>query len=353
MQRSLSVASEFGWSARNTRLYFAADMPRPFRARTCTELARTLKCCRATQNRDPLLPPPSPFTSQGPPSRTGLNPRDTHAFMITSDARIEQIEARLDPLRQQLLSHPLYGRLESPDDLRIFMEHHVFAVWDFMSLLKALQLELTGVSVPWLPARWPFACRMINEIVLAEESDEDGEGGFASHFELYRGGMLAAGADPSRIDRLVDLLREGVDLEVALMKVEASHAVQQFVLQTFRVVRGGEIAAVAAAFTFGREDLLPDVFQRIVDEMNDQTEGSFELFQYYLARHIELDGETHGPLARQLLQVLCGDDDARWMAAEEAAVSSLESRRDLWDEIHRQLEERRVNQPALNARPLR
>jgi hypothetical protein len=269
--------------------------------------------------------------------------------MITPAARIEQIEARLNPLRQQLLAHPLYGLLESPDDLRIFMQHHVFAVWDFMSLLKALQVELTGVTVPWLPARWPFACRMINEIVLAEESDEDGAGGFASHYELYRRAMLAAGANPDKIDQLLETLRSGADLVDALAQVEASPAVQRFVVQTFQVVRGGDISAVASAFTFGREDLLPGVFERIVDEMNDQTEGSFELFHYYLGRHIELDGETHGPLARQLLQTLCGDDDARWRAAEEAAVAALESRCMLWDEIHHQLEQRRVHPPALAA----
>ena len=43
---------------------------------------------------------------------------------------------------------------------------------------------------------------------------------------------------------------------------EAAH---QFVQQTFRIIETRNLREVAAAFTFGREDLLPDVFQRIVD----------------------------------------------------------------------------------------
>jgi hypothetical protein len=257
--------------------------------------------------------------------------------MTLAPSRLDDLEAPLQPLREILLKHPVYGHLGSLEDLHVFMEHHIYAVWDFMSLLKALQARLTGLSIPWVPSPWPFACRMINEIVLGEESDEDGAGGFASHFELYRRAMAECGADLGSIDRFIAQLHEGASVREALVGASAPAGVRPFVEQTFAVIESGDLSALAAAFTFGREDLLPSVFQRIVDQLNEEHAGKLSLFKFYLARHIELDGDEHGPLARRLLEVICGEDEARWESATRAAVASLEARRDLWDAIHGQL----------------
>ena len=106
-----------------------------------------------------------------------------------------------------------------------------------------------------------------------------------------------------------------------------------FVRQTFNVIDGGNLCAIASAFTFGREDLLPAVFQRIVDELNVEASGGLEDFKYYLERHIGLDGQEHGPMANRLLLSLCGSDESRWRVAEQAAADCLEARRGLWDGI--------------------
>jgi hypothetical protein len=84
---------------------------------------------------------------------------------------IQRIQDRLAPHRAALLAHPVYHEIDRLEALRRFMEHHVFAVWDFMSLLKALQRQLSCVTVPWLPAVDPLGSRLVNEFVLAEESD--------------------------------------------------------------------------------------------------------------------------------------------------------------------------------------
>ena len=212
-------------------------------------------------------------------------------------------------------------------------EHHAFAVWDFMSLLKALQRRLCYIEVPWLPAADPLGSRLVNEIVLAEESDVDGRGGFASQFDLYHRAMTRCGANSDPIDGFLGELRNGQSVSAALESVGIAECVRRFVRQTFNVIDGGNLCAIASAFTFGREDLLPAVFQRIVDELNVAAGGGLEDFKYYLDRHIGLDEDEHGPMAIQLLLSLCGSDESRWQFAEQAAVDCLEARRALWDGI--------------------
>ncbi len=244
---------------------------------------------------------------------------------------LEQLQASLDPLRRQLLSHPIYEDLRSPQALRIFMQHHVFAVWDFMSLLKALQRGLCCVTVPWVPATPSIGARLVNEIVLAEETDDDGHGGYASHYELYRQSMLRFDVDTAQSDRFVELLRNGQSIESAMQRAELSDAMQYFVAHTFAIIDSGDLCRIASAFTFGRENLLPGVFQKIVEQLDRQTSGGLAEFNYYLKRHIDLDGDEHGPMALRLVGELCGNDANRWKVAQEAAMSSLQARLVFWD----------------------
>jgi len=247
--------------------------------------------------------------------------------------RLQQIHERLTPLKAALLSHPLYQEIDRLDALRLFMEHHAFAVWDFMCLLKALQRRLCCIDIPWLPAADPLGSRLVNEIVLAEESDEDGRGGFASHFELYYRAMTRCGANTAPIDGFLGDLCRGKPVSAALQSPGVPESARHFVRQTFGFIEGGNLCAIAAAFTFGREDLLPAVFQRIVDELNLEPGAELEDFKYYLERHIGLDGEEHGPMANRLLRSLCGSDESRWQVAEQAAVDCLEERHRLWNGI--------------------
>ena len=246
---------------------------------------------------------------------------------------LDQIHSAIAPLRKSLLEHPLYQHIASPAAVRTFMEHHVFAVWDFMSLLKALQQRICCVSIPWLPNTSTMGSRLINEIVLGEESDEDGQGGFASHFDLYHRAMTKFGACTDGIDRLLHLLREGNSIRQALQIAKVGQPIQRFIGDTFEVIDSDDLCGMSSAFTFGREDLLPDVFQRIIDEIDRETEGGLAEFKFYLLRHIELDGDEHGPMATRLVAGLCGSDPEKWDAARNAAVLALQSRLTFWDAI--------------------
>ena len=248
-------------------------------------------------------------------------------------SRLEKVHQRLTPLRAELIEHSVYQKLDNLPALCRFMESHVFAVWDFMCLLKALQAQLCWQTVPWFPRQNGLASRLLNEIALGEESDEDGQGGYCSHFSLYHRAMHKAGADTTQADVFLAELKASESMSQAFAASGAASWVQEFVVKTFGVVQQGHLCAMAGYFLFGREDLLPDLFRQIVLQLNRVSDGKLSEFQYYLDRHIELDEGRHAVLAGQLLETLCGDDETLWTLAEGAACDALQARQALWDAV--------------------
>ena len=238
----------------------------------------------------------------------------------------------LSALRQKLFQHSLYDSVQTADSLRLFMREHVFAVWDFMSLLKRLQQLVTCCSVPWLPPADATVSRFINEIVLGEECDEDGCGGYASHFELYVQAMDEVGADARPIRNFIAALRDGISAEQALAAVPVLPSTREFVCSTLQLVSHGQPHEVAAAFFYGREDVIPNMFARLVKSLPQQGVPVDRLV-HYLNRHIELDANDHGPLARRLVDSLCQNDPDRKQAAQRTAIHSIRSRIKLWDGV--------------------
>jgi hypothetical protein len=244
---------------------------------------------------------------------------------------IERLKARIAPARDRVVAHPIYAALDTHKAITTFMEHHVYAVWDFMSLLKSLQRQLTCVSVPWVPSGPTGSRRLINDIVLVEESDEL-RGGFISHFELYLEGMTQAGADRTTIDAFIGKLRAGTGVSEALIAADVPLPSAGFVETTWRFIEHAPVHCQAAAFAFGREDLIPDMFEQVVKVNADQP-GRLDTFVDYLARHIEVDGEEHTPMAMQMLADLCQDDETKWEECAATVNGALEARSLLWDGI--------------------
>ncbi|HVB42178.1 MAG TPA: DUF3050 domain-containing protein [Streptosporangiaceae bacterium] len=258
----------------------------------------------------------------------------------TTDQGVERLKLAVSPARNKVISHPMYHRLDNLGAVLTFMEHHVFAVWDFMSLLKSLQRQLTCVQVPWVPTGPTGSRRLINDIVLVEESDELRRG-FISHFELYLEGMSQAGADRGPIDTFIALLRNGKPVLSALKEADAPAPSADFTTTSWSFIESLPVHCQAAAFAFGREDLIPDMFDQVV-AVNDTLGNQLAVFVDYLRRHIQVDAEEHTPMAMQMLADLCADDEAKWHQCEETVNAALEARCRLWDGIVTAIDAARV-----------
>ncbi len=262
----------------------------------------------------------------------------------------DRINKELNEMRSALADHTLYRTLKSVDDIKTFMEAHVFAVWDFMSLLKALQRDLTCTDIPWMPKRDASIARFINEIVFGEESDVNELGEPKSHFEMYYEAMQQIGASTKGIDTFLNALEVGASIKDALQLPNVPSYASSFVLHTFDVIHSGDVHRVASAFTFGREDLIPDMFIQILEHSKyNKGTNQYSKLLYYLQRHIDIDGDEHGPLALKMIDSLSDGDQIKESEIIETAKASLLKRIELWDGITTMIKNNQLHTNVIEA----
>ena len=245
-------------------------------------------------------------------------------------------DEELNNLRRLLIEHPLYNSMENLGDIRKFMEIHVFAVWDFMSLVKNLQMNLTCINTPWIPSKNTLTARLINEIVWGEETDIDKNGIAKSHFEMYLESMKEIGANTIKIEFLIGLVKQGKNIFKIIENLDISNEIKDFLSFTFSVIKENKLHVTAAVFTFGREDLIPNMFIEIVRKIKLENKSVDSLI-YYLERHIEMDGDHHGPMAMNMITSLCENDEKKIMESLDASKLALKKRIKLWDYIYEKL----------------
>jgi Protein of unknown function (DUF3050) len=201
--------------------------------------------------------------------------------------------------------------------------------------VKAIQQRYTSTVLPWTPRGDATVRRFVNEIVLEEESDEHpNEDGFCSHFELYVRSMDEVDARTDQVSRFVEDLEAGADFDAAVESSGCPGAVAHFLRTTWTAARASDEELVAA-FAFGRETVIPVMFDRILAEAGALDDAG--LLRHYLVRHVQLDGDSHGDMAEYLLIEACGDDAERWTRAEGSARRCLEARAQLWDAVGEQV----------------
>lgn len=244
-----------------------------------------------------------------------------------------RLTSELEGERNKLLSHPIYAKINDLAGLQKFTQVHVFAVWDFMSLLKSLQIGLTSVQLPWIPVGSADTRYLINEIVLGEESDVDEQGNRISHFELYQKAMIQMGASTEAIDLLIKKVREGINIQDAIREIGLHPYIQSFLEYTFDIALHAPIHVKAGVFTFGREDLIPSMFHQLLERLYTEVPEQVSTFRYYIERHIEVDGDHHSHLAKDMVNQLCGKDENKWEEVLQASKKALEMRYLLWDAL--------------------
>ncbi len=233
---------------------------------------------------------------------------------------------------EQLETHPVYDAVATLSDLQCFMEHHVYSVWDFMSLLKYIQSVVAPTKYPWLPQGDPSVRRFINELVLEEESDTTNKSGeFSSHFELYQKAMSEIGAKTVASTTFIQTVHK-LGIDNALQQPFVPLAAQRFVTTTFGFIQNDQPHQVAAALALGREHIIPSMFRAVLERIG-VTEAEAPTFYFYLNRHIHLDDGFHAPLSLRLLNGLCGEDEVKIQEAIAAANRAIHARITFWDEV--------------------
>ena len=252
---------------------------------------------------------------------------------------IDSTQNKIKDHQNKLLEHKLYSNIETIKDLQVFTENHIYAVWDFMSLLKALQIRLTCTKTPWLPNNNSQTAYLINEIVLAEETDINQVGERKSHYELYLDAMIDIGAKTEKPVEIINKIANSENIFNAIENINIHPNIKNFLNFTFSVIDEGKPHKIAAIFTFGRENLIPNMFNEILREFEKNvSEGDISKLIYYFERHIELDEDEHGPMALEMVSMLAENDPDKWKEIEDISIEALEKRILLWDAINEQIE---------------
>ena len=234
--------------------------------------------------------------------------------------------------KNKVENHPIYEAVSTIEDLQCFMEHHVYSVWDFMSLIKYLQYQVAPTKYPWTPQGEGSVRRFINELVLEEESDETNiSGEYSSHFELYHRAMREVGADITASTNFIYAVQEkGINKALTLPSVPSPSRV--FTSATFQFIENNKPHQVAAALALGREHIIPCMFRSILKKIG-VTDKEAPIFHFYLNRHIHLDEDFHAPLSLRLLNDLCDGDEGKIQEAVDAAKQAVTARIEFWDGV--------------------
>lgn len=240
-------------------------------------------------------------------------------------------------LRNELSNHPVYTAIRDMQDLRVFMQCHIYSVWDFMSLVKYLQNEVAPSRAPWLPSNNARVQRFINDVVLEEESDEgipleDGTKTYTSHFNLYTQAMEEVSNGSSELVQKFIFEVAVSSFNDAKESMQIPSAAKKFMETTFDFIDTDKPHVIGAAFALGREHIIPEMFRELLDKMNVSRDEA-RVFHHYLDRHIELDGDHHGPLSMEMLGLLCGNDEEKIIEAEKAALYAIKARIEFWDGV--------------------
>ncbi len=247
---------------------------------------------------------------------------------------ISQLRKQILFSRKRIINHPLFKIKMTKEQIALFMTYHVYAVWSFMSIVKALQMNICPVNLPWTPNENTSngLARLINEIIFSEESDEISKGLYLSHFEMYRKAMKVIGVSTSKIDCIINTIKKNGYSKSLLSNIEIPQSCKDFMTNDIKVAKSNNLAEIIGVFCIGKETIIPSMFKQIVKSIPK----SNKLLINYFHRHIDIDDTRHGPLAKKMLRVIT-KTKINEKKAYECGLKSLELRYKLWDELHKNI----------------
>ena len=127
------------------------------------------------------------------------------------------------------------------------------------------------------------------------------------------------------------------------MKSNAPEAAKEFVLNTFKYVNMNTPHLNATIFTLGREEIIPDMFRELIQDLENNSSSKLKSFIYYLDRHIGLDENEHTPLALNMIKEICGDDEKKWKESIDCGKNVMQSRIKFWDQILSEIKKTDIN----------
>ncbi len=237
--------------------------------------------------------------------------------------KVQVLEKKLVAVQQELIEHVVYKDLMNIHNLRIFMGYHVFAVWDYMTLLKGLQRHITCTRVPWKPSTYPKELiRLINSMVLEEESDLDQNDQACDHFSLYVRAMEEMNADSKPIKSFLK------NLDTDILSTPLKECMQF----SINIAQNYPLHILAGVFYFGREQLIPRIFKPYLEGVTSYPAGTLTpTLSYYLRRHMDLDGNQQVARIMKLLDVACMDSPKAYQEALSYGIQACLLRKKLWD----------------------
>ncbi len=247
--------------------------------------------------------------------------------------RVLEVENEISELRNQLQNHKLYNSLKSIDDIKVFMEYHVFAIWSFALLLNNLQINMTEVRTSSISLEKSTDSVLINETVLEEEIETNKVSQTQSHFEIYFDAMRQADARTNEINNFIKLIQFNNSVNYSLNKTNIDKRVADFVKFSFSVTKTNKPHLIASALIFGQEEVIPGMFIEILRNVDSENKF-YNKLKYYLQGHIDLDIDKQRPLSIKIVSEICNNNQQKWDETITIAKQSLEKRIALWDAIN-------------------
>ncbi len=259
-----------------------------------------------------------------------------HHYCLYTLMDQSQYIKKINEIKKNIINHPLFHMRFNNEQLSHFMSIHVYAVWSFMSIVKSLQKNLTPQSIPWTPnhSTQNGMARFINEIIYTEESDEISKNTYLSHFEIYILAMRIIGVNTKPILSIVSHFKKNNYSRKYINSLNIPICAKHFINHDISIAKSRSLPKIVGVFCFGKETIIPFMFKQIIKAIPKR--GNSVLISYF-DRHIEIDGERHGPLAKKIFSEVCKKKSASTLAYL-TAIEALKLRESMWDDIYTNLE---------------